>query len=119
MKDNISISRGPAGTSPEQLQRDFYTSTASRYDAEFVDDGDEHYVALEFISALIDGFGYRSILDVGAGTGRGVKHFIDRHEGIDARGVEPVRAMIDRAEQKGVPPGQILEASGEALPVEA
>src|SRR3954452_15901999 len=102
--------------SPEQLQHDFYTSTAEDYDAEFVEHGDEHFVALGFISALIDGYGYRSVLDVGTGTGRGVKHFMERHGEIEVRGVEPVRAMIDQAERKGVPAGRIVEATGDRLP---
>jgi ubiquinone/menaquinone biosynthesis C-methylase UbiE len=102
--------------SPEQIQRDFYTSTAERYDAMHVEEGDEHYRALELISALVDGFGYRSVLDVGTGTGRGLRHLLDRHEGIDAQGVEPVRAMISQAEENGVPPGRIVEADGDRLP---
>jgi SAM-dependent methyltransferase len=109
--------RGAAAPSPKQLQHDFYTATARFYDEEMVRDGDEHFVALDFISALIDGYGYRSILDVGAGTGRGVRHFIARHNGLEVRGIEPVRALIDQAEQVGgVPEGCIVEAEGESLP---
>ena len=106
------------GASPEQIQRDFYTSTAERYDAMHVEEGDEHYRALELISALIDGFRYRSVLDVGTGTGRGVKHFLDRHDQLDVQGVEPVRAMIDQAERSGVPRDRIVEAAGDRLPFE-
>jgi ubiquinone/menaquinone biosynthesis C-methylase UbiE len=105
-----------AEPSPEQIQRDFYTSTAARYDAMHVEEGDEHYRALELISALVDGFDYRSVLDVGTGTGRGVKHLIDRHPGVDVRGVEPVRAMIDEAERNGITSGRIVEATGDRLP---
>jgi ubiquinone/menaquinone biosynthesis C-methylase UbiE len=105
-----------AAASPERIQHDFYTSTADRYDAMHVAEGDEHYCALELISALVDGFGYGSVLDVGAGTGRGVKHLLGRHHGVDVQGVEPVRAMIERAELNGVPPGAITEATGDRLP---
>jgi SAM-dependent methyltransferase len=103
-------------SSPERLQHDFYTATSATYDAEHVVPGDEHYVALSFISALIDGYGYRSVLDVGAGTGRGVKHFLDHHPGLDVRGVEPVRAMITHAElHNQVPEGLIAEGRGSEL----
>lgn len=103
--------------SPEQIQHDFYTATAERYDEAMVRNADEHYKALDFISALIDGFGYRSVLDVGSGTGRGVKHFLERHDDLEVRGVEPVRAMIDQAERvQRVPPGCIIEARGNPLP---
>jgi ubiquinone/menaquinone biosynthesis C-methylase UbiE len=103
---------------PEEIQHEFYTSTAERYEEMHVTAGDEHYVALEFISALVDGCGYKSILDVGTGTGRGVKHFMERHEEVEVRGVEPVRAMIDQAERSGVPAGSITEANGDRMPFE-
>jgi len=105
-------------TPPEQIQHDFYTATAALYDGEMVREGDEHFVALAFISALIEGLGYSSVLDIGTGTGRGTKHFLDRHEQVEVRGVEPVRAMIAQAERNGVPPGVIVEGSGAALPFE-
>jgi SAM-dependent methyltransferase len=111
--------RRDSRTSPEQLQHDFYTATATSYDAEFAREGDPHFVALELISALIHGFDYQSVLDVGAGTGRGVRFLAERHEELEVRGVEPVRAMIEQAERvSGVAPGSIVEASGEALPFE-
>jgi SAM-dependent methyltransferase len=104
-------------TTAEELQHEFYTATAEQYHAAFVRPNDEHYRALSIISSLIDGLLYHSVLDVGAGTGRGVKHLVDRHPGTEVRGVEPVRAMIDHAERAGgVPAGCILEARGEALP---
>lgn len=103
--------------SPERIQHDFYTKTSERYDEMHVDPDDEHYTALSFISALIEGFGYDSVLDVGAGTGRGVRRFIDRHPAIEVRGVEPVRAMIQQAERgNGVPEGCIVESAGDPLP---
>lgn len=104
---------------PQQLQHDFYTATAEHYHAHFVHADDEHHRALSLMSALITGLGYDSVLDVGAGTGRGVKHFLDHHPQLTVRGVEPVRAMIDQAEQGvGVPDGCIVEAHGERLPFE-
>ncbi len=60
-----------------------------------------HYQALSLVSALVDGFGYGSVLDVGAGTGRGTKHFLERHPNVYVRGIEPVRAMIAQAEDAG------------------
>jgi ubiquinone/menaquinone biosynthesis C-methylase UbiE len=113
-----SLRQAQARNTPEQIQHDFYTATAERYDSMHVAEGDEHYRALELISALVDGLGYRSVLDVGTGTGRGVKHFLDRHEGIEARGVEPVPAMIEQAERGGIPEGSIVRASGDQMPFE-
>jgi ubiquinone/menaquinone biosynthesis C-methylase UbiE len=103
--------------SPERLQHEFYTATADEYDRMMVGEGDPHDVALDLISALIDGYDLRSILDVGSGTGRGVRHFLERHDGVEVRGVEPVSAMIEQAERThDIPPGCIAEADGAALP---
>jgi SAM-dependent methyltransferase len=108
-----------ARVSPEQLQHDFYTATSAEYDEVMVRGGDEHFAALDFISALIDGRGWKSVLDVGTGTGRGVRHFVERHDGLEVRGIEPVRAMIDQAERANrVPAGAIIEGRGDALPFE-
>jgi SAM-dependent methyltransferase len=104
------------GRSPEQIQREAYTEAAASYDRDFVHEGDPHSVALGLISALISGYGYESVLDVGSGTGRAVRYMLVRHEGLDVRGVEPVRALIDQAESAGVPAGAIVEGSGESLP---
>lgn len=103
--------------SPEQLQHDHYTATAADYHARFVLSGDEHDQALQFMSALVEGFCYRSVVDVGCGTGRGVKHFLDHHPGVVVHGVEPVRAMIDQAQSAvGVPAGVIIQGRGQSLP---
>jgi SAM-dependent methyltransferase len=103
--------------SPEQLQHAFYTATAAAYDHEFVTDGDEHGVALRYISMLNAGLGCRSVLDVGAGTGRGVRHFLSAHPNLEVRGVEPVRAMIEVAERDhAVPAGAIVQGAGDSLP---
>jgi SAM-dependent methyltransferase len=101
---------------PEEIQRAFYAATADRYDVMHAAANDEHYKALGLISALIAGYDWRSALDVGAGTGRGVRYLSERHPDVEVRGVEPVRAMIDRAEHNGARAGAIVEASGEALP---
>jgi len=101
---------------PDRIQHDYYTATSGRYDEMHSEPGDEHYTALAYISALVEGFGWRSVLDVGAGTGRGVAHFIDRHPGLEVGGVEPVPAMIEQAERNGVPSGTIVEGRGDPLP---
>ncbi len=104
-------------STPEQLQRDFYTANAARYDEMHVADDDPHAAALGLVSALIDGYGFESLLDVGAGTGRGLRHFTDAHPGLDAAGIEPVRAMIEQAERRhGIEPGRIIEGSGARMP---
>jgi SAM-dependent methyltransferase len=104
-------------TTAEQRQHDFYTATAEEYQQGWAGDTGPHSTALAFVSSMIDGYGYRSVLDVGSGTGRGPAHFLARHPSLEVRGIEPVRAMIDQAERvSGVPAGCIVEGRGQALP---
>jgi ubiquinone/menaquinone biosynthesis C-methylase UbiE len=99
------------------IQREYYERTAHLYDASHVRDGDEHYVALRHIGGFFDALGISSVLDVGCGTGRGMKYFLERRPGILVQGVEPVAALIDQAVHvNSVPPGLIMEGTGEALP---
>jgi len=99
----------------EEIQRQYYVRTASQYDSMHTacEDG-EHYAALEFIDLLCERLKIDTLLDVGAGTGRGVRFLLER--GRNVRGVEPVAALISQAEEHGVPRGAIVEGSGYSLP---
>jgi ubiquinone/menaquinone biosynthesis C-methylase UbiE len=102
-------------TAPEELQRQYYERTASNYDSAHVSDEEpEHNEALAVIELLCQRFHFSSFLDVGAGTGRGVRFLHDR--GHEVRGVEPVPALIEQAENKGCPHGSIVQGSGYSLP---
>jgi ubiquinone/menaquinone biosynthesis C-methylase UbiE len=61
-------------------------------------------------------FGMQTLLDVGAGTGRGMCFL--RDHGKEVRGIEPVAAMIRKAEANGVPKGALLQGSGYEPPFE-
>ncbi len=99
----------------EYSQRQYYTETAHLYDDMHISPDDEHYVALEFITNFFKLFEITNILDVGCGTGRGVRHFIEQK--VAVIGVEPVRAMIDIAVSKNkIPREYLICGSGEALP---
>ena len=104
-------------TSPEKLQQAYYERTASNYDDMHTScEIDEHYAALDFIDLLCDRLHLESLLDVGAGSGRGVRFLLSRERNV--RGVEPVKALIEQAEMRGVPKGLIVEGSGYKLPFE-
>jgi ubiquinone/menaquinone biosynthesis C-methylase UbiE len=99
------------------LQREYYERTAHLYDAEHVREGDEHSAALRHMSGFFELLGISSVLDVGCGTGRGMRFFLQEKPGISVRGVEPVAALIDQAVNVGcVPAGLITVGFGEALP---
>lgn len=66
----LAMNEGSMIATAEARQRQYYERTAKQYDELHVRDGDEHGVALEVASALMTGLKVRSVLDVGAGTGR-------------------------------------------------
>jgi ubiquinone/menaquinone biosynthesis C-methylase UbiE len=102
---------------PEAIQSAYYEKTAASYDHLHTSQEDgEHYAALEFISAFSNLLGLETFLDVGAGTGRGVRFL--RARGKIVSGIEPVRRLIDEAEAQDIPSGTIVEGSGYALPYE-
>jgi ubiquinone/menaquinone biosynthesis C-methylase UbiE len=104
-------------TSAEKLQRAYYERTASQYDALHTScEFDEHYAALQFMELLCDKYQMHSFLDVGAGTGRGITYLLDRKKRV--YGIEPVKALIQQAEQRGVPKGLMVNGTGYALPFE-
>ncbi len=101
----------------EDIQREYYLKISEVYDSMHVNSGDEHYVSLKYISGFLDKLSIFSILDVGCGTGRGVKYFMEHHPEIEIKGVEPVLALIDQAIKKNnIPEKVIICAKGENLP---
>lgn len=101
--------------SPEQIQSAYYEKTATGYDDVHTSCEDsEHFAALEFIDAISASLKLETFLDVGAGTGRGVRFFLSR--GKDVRGIEPVGKLIEEGERRGIPSGLIAVGSGAALP---
>src|SRR5277367_5442504 len=90
--------------SAETLQARYYEQSALAYDSMHnASEDHEHNLALRYIEMISNAFGLRTFLDVGAGTGRGMRFLLDR--GKEVRGVEPVAAMIEKAESNGVPKG--------------
>ena len=103
----------------QQLEQTrYYERTARQYDSMHVEAGDEHGVALSRIGETLRRIGAGSVLDVGCGTGRGIKHLLDANPELDARGIEPVEALLERAVENGVPRERLTVGTGEQLPFE-
>jgi SAM-dependent methyltransferase len=93
----------------------YYAETSSNYDRIHLDEH-EHDIALAYISALTNGFGWTSLLDVGTGTGRAVQHLTTATDAV-VKGIEPVPELIAEAERKpNIQPGQIQQGTGQQLP---
>lgn len=95
------------------IQRQYYSETATQYDQMHLLDA-EHNLALQHISTELSCLKLTSILDVGCGTGRGVKFLLDRD--FDVTGIEPVQALLDAGcVQHQLPRERMLSGSGENL----
>jgi len=89
------------GLVPEvRLQREYYERTRSEYDAAHVRADDEHSSACRIVAALLPVIGARSILDVGAGTGRSAAIFLQTDPSLRVCAVDPVLALLEEAGQR-------------------
>jgi len=82
-------------------QRDYYEQTAADYDAMHLAET-EHEVALAVLIGLMRHYGFESLLDVGAGTGRVLRLGGEHLPGVRIHGVEPVEGLREVAYAKGV-----------------
>lgn len=95
--------------SETQLQREYYTRTAKNYDTMHVHGDDEHDVSCALIAAFAQHHGFKSILDVGSGTGRAVSALISSLPARHIVGIEPVQALRDVGMAKGLPEGVLID----------
>jgi ubiquinone/menaquinone biosynthesis C-methylase UbiE len=102
-----------------QRQRDYYTMTAKRYDALHVKPADEHERALAAFLGLAEIWGeVGSALDVGAGTGRGVRKMTERWPKAHVIGIEPVAALREVGYASGLSRDRLLDGDALQLPFE-
>jgi ubiquinone/menaquinone biosynthesis C-methylase UbiE len=101
------------------IQRQYYADTAAKYDAMHAHEADDNPRTLLWIYGLLRMIEARTVLDVGAGTGRYIRRLLDDLPELSVRGIEPVGAQIEEAvRKKGIPEGVITQGTGEALPFE-
>ncbi|MDQ0394785.1 class I SAM-dependent methyltransferase [Labrys monachus] len=97
-------------------QRAYYEATAASYDAAHMER--EHLVALHLLSAFIEMAGIRSVLDVGAGTGRAMRFLKARFPDLLIKGIEPVAGLRRQGHLQGIPEEDLIFGDGGALPFE-
>jgi len=95
------------------IQRQYYTETANQYDDLHVAENDEHYLALDFMLSMLDHYDIKSVLDIGAGTGRTVAYVKKHRPDIRIVGLEPVEALRQIGYQQGLTESDLI--SGDAL----
>ena len=110
----MAVSSVTVSISPmTQRQQDYYAKMASAYESMHVQPGDEHYIALEYVAALLPVVRAKTVLDVGSGTGRAIRFLRQRCPDLQIEGVEPVGELREQAQ---APKTVIHDASGEDLP---
>ncbi|WP_259066554.1 class I SAM-dependent methyltransferase [Mucilaginibacter sp. X4EP1] len=98
-----------------EIQADYYKQTADKYDASHLDSTAEHDVALHFLSSVIKLYHIKSILDVGAGTGRAIDFIIKNHPDIKVIGIDPVKELLEQGHSKGIPKNVLIEGDGNKI----
>lgn len=96
-----------------ELQREYYTRTASHYDELHADETPA--LALGLLDAAIRAHGIHSVLDVGSGTGRVVEHLLRNHPDLKVIGVEPVGALRSVGHQRGLAPEMLVDGDATKL----
>ena len=99
----------------KQQQRDYYAQTSLHYDSIHLRSGDEHFVGLEYVAALLHVVRAKTVLDVGSGTGRAIRFLRKRRPDLDVEGIEPVEELRQEALRHGV---LLHDGTGEELPFE-
>ncbi len=104
---------------PAQRQQAYYAETADRYEADHVQDGDEHYFALRHIAFYLEWIGARSVLDTGCGTGRALRFLHESLPHLSIRGNDPSEELLAVAvRDHGVPANTLDCCPSEQLPYE-
>lgn len=99
-----------------ELQREYYTSTASTYHGDHVGARDEHSLALSFLLGALGFYEIRSVLDVGAGTGRAIQFLKQQRPELRVLGIEPVDALRSAGYERGVSPRELIGGDATRLP---
>jgi SAM-dependent methyltransferase len=98
--------------SETDIQREYYASTADRYDDMHLHVDDEQYFALGVLAGCLPFLQAKSVLDVGAGTGRALRYLAEARPGLTVRGVEPVAELRQRAYAAGISPSELTDGDG-------
>ena len=84
-----------------ELQRKYYTDTATRYEQMHEHEGSGDALANRFVHSILRMVDARSVLDVGTATGRGMRDLKGALPNGLVCGIEPVAALIEQALQNG------------------
>lgn len=98
-----------------KLQSEYYSRTASQYDAMHFRVDEEHNLACYLMTALTEYLQIYSLLDVGSGTGRALTHLSRARPQVRAMGIEPVEAMRKVGYSHGIPQNCLVDGDATSL----
>jgi ubiquinone/menaquinone biosynthesis C-methylase UbiE len=100
-----------------EIQRRYYTDTAAGYDEMHSHEAGDNPRTFRLLCAMVRMVEAKTVLEVGAGTGRGMRALSDTMPELSVRGIEPVTALVDQAVKKnGLSADSILQGVGKQLP---
>jgi ubiquinone/menaquinone biosynthesis C-methylase UbiE len=99
------------------IQNKYYHETAAEYDTMHMhEDADpEHDIAFYFMCSMIEKLNIKSVLDVGAGTGRVILQLQKKYPGLRIVGIEPVEGLREQGYKKGILKDDLLEGDGKNI----
>ena len=103
--------------SDTDIQREYYEKTALDYDQSHLDSDAEHIMALGWLTSIVESQGYESILDIGSGTGRVLRHFKGRFD-THVVGIEPVEALRHQGHKMGLSGDELVDGNALALDIQ-
>ena len=103
--------------SASSIQEKYYLETAARYDAMHMHEGadPEHEIAFYFMCAMIEKLNVKSVLDVGAGTGRVIGNLQRRYPGLRVTGIEPIAELREEGYKKGILKNDLIYGNGKKI----
>ena len=100
-----------------EMQRKYYTDTATRYEQMHEHEGAGDVIGTRFVVSILRMIEARSVLDVGTATGRGLRDLKEALPNGFVCGIEPVAALLEQAVQRGnTAGGLVVQGTGAALP---
>lgn len=93
----------------QAIQRAYYVKTAAQYDQVHIARLDAHEFALAWLASVIKLFEFRTLLDIGSGTGRvllALKHAIPD---LKVVGIEPSSALREQGHAKGLSRTELID----------
>ena len=98
------------------IQRTYYEKTADQYEKiHNADETDEHFFALSCLAGLTNYLKIESILDIGSGTGRGLKYLKELCPKIKIIGIEPVKELREIAYSQGISKEELIDGDATKL----